>query len=221
MRDYKEEDYLELSGIQHYVFCKRQWALIHIEKQWAENVRTVQGELLHKRAHDESISEKHGDVIVTRAMPVFSRELGISGECDIVEFHRDQNGVFIQKWNDKFAVIPVEYKRGKPKSNDSDILQLTAQAICLEDMLCIKIEAGYLYYGEIHHRQKVTFTKELKDLVRKSFEEMHDLYERKYTPIVRRKKSCNACSLKNICLPVIMKKQNVEDYITGRIKEDC
>lgn len=90
---YNEDDFLQLSGIQHYVFCKRQWALIHIELQWAENLRTVEGRLMHKNAHDKYFSEKRGDLIISRGMPVHSRELGISGECDVVEFQRTDNGI--------------------------------------------------------------------------------------------------------------------------------
>ena len=89
---YEEDEFLQLSGIQHFSFCRRQWALAYIELQWNENVRTVEGHLLHERAHDRTIAEKRGDIIVSRAMPVHSRELGISGECDVVEFHRSQGG---------------------------------------------------------------------------------------------------------------------------------
>ena len=86
--EYSEDDYLMLSGIQHFKFCRRQWALIHIEQQWAENVHTVVGELMHKKAHDPYLVEKRKDVLIVRSLPVVSRTMGISGECDVVEFHR-------------------------------------------------------------------------------------------------------------------------------------
>ena len=133
---YKEEDYLQLSGIQHFAFCRRQWALAYIELQWDENVRTVEGKLLHEKAHDPTNAEKRGDLIISRGMPVYSRELGISGECDVVEFHRSQDGITLFGRDGLYEVIPIEYKRGKPKENDVDILQLMAQALCLEEMLC-------------------------------------------------------------------------------------
>lgn len=210
---YHEDDYLMLSGIQHFAFCRRQWALIHIEQQWEENLRTMDGNIIHERVHDESIREKRGDLIITRAMAVSSSRLGLSGECDSVEFHRNDNGVPIFGMEGKYCIVPVEYKRGKPKDKDCDLLQLTAQALCLEDMLCCEINEGYLYYGETRHRLKVIFN----DLLRKRTEniiiEMHDLYQKRYTPIVKRTKSCNACSLKEICLPQLEKKRKASVYI--------
>lgn len=175
---YEEDEFLQLSGIQHFAFCRRQWALAYIELQWKENVRTVEGRLLHERAHDGSIIEKRGDLIVSRAMPVHSRELGISGECDIVEFTRCEDGIPITGRDGLYTAAPVEYKKGRPKKNDIDILQLTAQAMCLEEMLCCDIPVGYLFYGETRHREKINITFELKEKTRKMFLEMHQYYEK-------------------------------------------
>ncbi|MCH5324222.1 MAG: CRISPR-associated protein Cas4 [Eubacterium sp.] len=216
---YTEEDYLQLSGIQHFAFCRRQWALIHIEQQWAENLRTVEGHIMHERAHDSSIAEKRGDLIISRAMPVHSATLGISGECDIVEFHRSDDGVFIPEYNGKFTVTPVEYKRGSPKENDVDELQLCAQAICLEEMLCCDIPIGYIYYGETRRRQKVALSEELRGRVKALLEEMHRLYDRGHTPMVKRTKSCNSCSIKDLCLPTIEKRRSVKEYIDSILEE--
>ncbi|HCM11666.1 MAG TPA: CRISPR-associated protein Cas4, partial [Lachnospiraceae bacterium] len=127
--EYKEEDYLMLSGIQHYVFCRRQWALIHIEKQWEENVRTIEGQLIHQKAHDKFFSETRGNIIISRGMPVYSASLGTNGECDVVEFHRGTSGVTLHGKEGLFEVVPIEYKRGKEKENDADVLQLAAQAM--------------------------------------------------------------------------------------------
>ena len=216
---YKEDDYLQLSGIQHFAFCKRQWALAYIEMQWAENLRTVEGKLLHENAHDKESSEKRGNIIITRGMPVYSRKMGVVGECDVVEFHRDDNGIPIYGKEGLYKVYPVEYKRGEPKQNDIDILQLTAQAMCLEEMLCCNVEKGWIYYGETRHRLTVEFNDELRKKGADMFYEMHQLYSRRYTPKVRRTKSCNACSLKDICLPVICKNKLVKDYINSFIEE--
>ena len=164
---YKEEDFLQLSGIQHFEFCRRQWALAYIELQWQENVRTVEGKILHENAHDVSVKEKRGDLIVVRAMPIHSREMGVSGECDVVEFHKVQDGISLSGKEGFYKVVPIEYKRGKPKTDDSDILQVTAQALCLEEMLCCTIPHGYIYYGETRHRTKVEFTDEIREKVRK------------------------------------------------------
>ena len=139
---YNEEEYLQLSGIQHFAFCRRQWALAYIELQWQENVRTIEGKILHENAHDAAMKEKRGDLIIARAMPIHSREIGISGECDVVEFHKSDEGIPISGREGKYTAVPIEYKRGKPKSTDVDALQVAAQALCLEEMLCCEIPYG-------------------------------------------------------------------------------
>ena len=217
---YDEEEFLQLSGIQHFAFCRRQWALAYIELQWQENVRTVEGKLLHENAHDVTMKEKRGDLIIVRAMPVHSRELGISGECDVVEFHRSEEGIPLSGHEGKYAVIPVEYKRGRPKTNDVDALQVAAQALCLEEMLCCDIPYGAIYYGETRHREKIEFTGELRRKVQDMFAEMHKYYRQGYTPKVKWSKSCNACSLKDICLPVLNKNLSVKDYLDNKMKEE-
>lgn len=217
---YSEEDYLQLSGIQHFAFCQRQWALAYIELQWKENVRTVEGRIIHEKAHDISIKEKRGDLIIARAMPVHSRAMGVSGECDVVEFHRAQDGIALSGRDGLYSVLPIEYKRGKPKDHDADALQLAAQAMCLEEMLCCEIPYGYIFYGEIRRREKIEFHPELRKKVEDIFEEMHRYYEQRHTPKVKRRRCCNACSLKDICLPVLNKNSSVRDYIDRRIGED-
>jgi len=217
---YKEDDFLQLSGIQHFAFCKRQWALAYIELQWADNLRTVEGELLHKRVHDESYTEKRGELIISRGMPIHSATLGVSGECDVVEFRRDDRGIALFGREGLYTVTPIEYKKGKPKKDDIDILQLTAQAMCIEEMLCCKIEYGYIYYGETRHRITVQFSDELREKVQRLFNEMHQMFDRRYTPKVKRTKSCNACSIKDICLPALNKRTSVEEYVSQHIDED-
>ncbi len=218
---YPESEYLMLSGIQHFTFCRRQWALIHIEQQWEENLRTVEGNLFHKKAHDGYTAEKRKGLLVSRGMPVFSRELGASGICDIVEFHRDdEQGISLHGREGKYLVYPVEYKRGKPKEDASDVLQLAAQAICLEEMLACRVEKGYLFYGETRRRVEVWLEEAVRQQVRDAFREMHQYYERQYTPKVKRTKACNACSLKNLCLPQLMKNPSAKAYIAGRIGEE-
>ena len=216
---YNEEDFLQLSGIQHFAFCRRQWALAYIELQWQENVRTVEGRLLHEKARDPSVKEKRGDLIIERAMPIHSRELGISGECDVVEFHRSDTGIPLVGREGVYRVVPVEYKRGSPKKNDVDALQLAAQALCLEEMLCCEIPCGYIYYGETRHREEIAIEDVLRKKVRDMFLEMHKYYEQRYTPKVKRTRSCNACSLKDVCVPALNKEISVADYIGRRIKE--
>lgn len=208
---YSEDEYLLLSGIQHFVFCRRQWALIHIEQQWEENLRTVNGNIMHRNVHNSSFNEKRGDVIIARSMAISSARLGLSGECDVVEFYRSDNGVKLFGREGKYTVVPIEYKRGEPKSNESDIMQLAAQAMCLEDMLCCEVPFGYLFYGETKKRVKVEINSDLRNRTQITVEEMHMLYNREHTPKVKRTKSCNACSLKNVCLPVICSKKKASD----------
>lgn len=216
---YEENEFLQLSGIQHFAFCRRQWALAYIEMQWQENVRTVEGRLLHEKAHDTTSREKRGDLLISRGMPIHSRTLGISGECDVVEFHREEDGITLQGYEGTYKVVPVEYKKGKPKQGNADILQLTAQAMCLEEMLCCDIPFGYLYYGEIRRREKIEFSKEIRKEVCEMFREMHGYFSRQYTPKVRWSKSCNACSLKDICLPVPGKTKSVKNYLDEHLNE--
>ncbi|NDI36008.1 CRISPR-associated protein Cas4 [Chengkuizengella sediminis] len=215
----EEDSFLMLSGIQHFQFCKRQWALIHIEQQWEENVRTIEGQHLHQKADQPFTKEKRGDKLIVRAMPVKSSELKITGICDVVEFIKDKNGIEIDGVEGKFVAYPIEYKRGKPKKNDSDILQLTAQAMCLEEMLICEIDIGYMFYNEIKHRMEVPITIEHKNKVRSIFAEMYDYFNRKRTPKVKTGSFCKNCSLQNICLPKLMNKQSVKRYIEGKINE--
>lgn len=218
--DYKEEDYLMLSGIQHYAFCRRQWALIHIEKQWEENVRTVEGHLVHERAHDKFFSETRGNTIISRGMPIYSASLGTSGDCDVVEFHKCRDGITLRGKEGRYTVTPIEYKKGKEKEDDVDVLQLAAQAMCLEEMLCCDIPVGYLYYHETRRRTEVAINDELRKNVRDMFAEMHQMMERRYTPKVKRAKRCNACSLKNICLPQLCQESSVRAYINRSVSEE-
>ncbi|HAB94227.1 MAG TPA: CRISPR-associated protein Cas4 [Lachnospiraceae bacterium] len=217
---YSESDYLKLSGLQHFSFCRRQWALIHIEDQWADNLHTVEGDILHKRAHDETIRENRKDLIIVRGIRLSSAKLGVSGQCDILEFHHAATGIPLEGHEGLWLPFPVEYKRGTSKQIDADRLQLCGQAMCLEEMLCCDIPEGALFYGETHRREKVFFDKELRCKVEKNLIEMHELYRKGHTPKVKRTKACNACSLKDICLPKLMKKYSASEYLSIAIKED-
>ena len=218
--EYAEDDYLMISGIQHFRFCKRQWALIHIEQQWAENEHTVIGELMHKKAHDPYLTEKRRDTIIARALPVASREMGVTGECDVVEFHRREDGIRLHGHRGNFSVYPIEYKKGKPKITEEDKLQLAAQAMCLEEMFSTQIPEGALFYGETKRREIVEITEELRSEVREMFQEMHQYYDRRYTPKVKYSKACASCSLKEICLPKLEKAGSVKEYLKRALEEE-
>lgn len=218
---YPEEDYLSLSGIQHFLFCRRQWALIHIEQQWNDNLLTVEGALMHKNAHNSRQTQTRGDTIITCGMQVFSREMGVYGVCDVVEFRRSKDGAILHGREGRYTPCPIEYKKGRPKEDDMDRLQLVAQALCLEEMLCCSVKSAYLYYGETRHRVEVPLTSDKREKAKAVFAEMHQYYNRKYTPKVKPTKQCNACSLKDICLPALCKSKNASAFISQMLKEDA
>lgn len=211
-----ENDYLALSGLQHYLFCPRQWALIHLEQQWAENRWTAEGRLLHEKADAPSV-EIRGEVWTVRALRLVSAELRLSGIADVVEFHRLEPGapgydagvaserlppIFAQEGSAaRWAVFPVEYKRGKPKANRCDEAQLCAQAICLEEMLGVSVPRGALFYGQQRRRTEVALDGTLRGLVRESAEAMNGLFLAGRTPAAVYGKYCESCSLIDLCLP--------------------
>jgi CRISPR-associated exonuclease Cas4 len=209
---YTEDEFLLISGIQHFSFCRRQWALIHMEQLWKENLRTVEGKIMHEKCHDEGFTEKRKDLLTTRGMRVFSRTLGAVGQCDVVEFHRQADGVRLFGQEGAWQAIPVEYKRGKPKTEDCDRLQLAAQAMCLEEMLGGEVPRAYLFYDEIRRREEVEVTEALRQEVRDVFREMHDYARRGHTPKAKPKKQCQSCSMKELCLPRLPKLLSVDEY---------
>ncbi len=217
---YTEDEYLMLSGLQHFAYCRRQWALIHIEQQWAENVRTIDGQLFHKNAHNGETTEKRGSLIITRGLHIKSHQLGLSGICDVVEFHKSKRGIKLFAYEDLWQPYPVEYKKGEPKENNADEVQLCAQAMCLEEMLLCDILRGSLFYGENRRRTEIEFTESLRKQVRDMTKEMHDLWKKGYTPKVKAKKGCNACSLKEICVPKLGRAESVNKYIAKCLREE-
>lgn len=204
--EYTPDELLPLSGIQHFLFCRRQWALIHVEQQWKENVLTTEGKLLHKRVDNPFFNETRNGLITARAVPVASYRLGLSGVCDVVEFSESPDGVKLPERDGLYLPAPVEYKRGHEKRDPMDEAQLCAQAICLEEMLSVSIPNGFLYYGETRHRMPVELTDELRGLVRSMSDEMHAYFARGYTPHVKTSRACKSCSLADICLPVLQEK---------------
>ncbi len=208
MMEYPVEDYLSLSGIQHIAFCERQWALIHIEQQWIENLLTIEGHHLHEKVDDPfNVENKNNNnIIILRAVSVISNKLGLYGRADVVELIRIENNdannsIKIKDRNGWWKVVPVEYKRGKPKSNKCDEVQLCAQAICLEEMYNINIAWGWLYYGKIRHRFGIEFNGELRRMVKDYAIRMHKLFDERKTPGPIFNKQCQLCSLRELCLP--------------------
>lgn len=209
-----------ISGIQHFAFCRRQWALIHVEKQWEENFLTAHGQMIHKRADNPEIIEKRHDIVSIHSMHVRSERLKIEGICDIVELHQNENGVYFPHWKDKFTIYPLEYKRGKERTDHSHILQLTAQAICLEEMTASTIPEGAIYYFSSRQRVKVLFTPDLRKEVEQMVEEMHEYMEKGYTPKVKQKPKCRSCSMKELCLPELGNRKSASSYLKEMLEED-
>jgi len=216
----KEEEYLMMSGIQHFDFCRRQWALIHLEQQWKENFLTVEGRIDHKKCHDDSSTEKRKNLIITRGMHVVSHNLRLSGICDVVEFHESDQGVSIQGYDGKWIPVPVEYKHGRSKAIDADRYQLCAQAIALEEMLVCNIPYGFLYYKQTNQRERVDFDEALREKVIAIAAEMNQYYQRGWTPRGKYSSKCKACSLNDLCLPELQKAGSVTAYINKHIEEE-
>jgi len=213
-----EDEYLMLSGIQHYYFCKRQWGLIHIDQQWAENTYTVEGQQLHTKADNPAIKEKRKDMFISRAIHVSSGSLGLSGILDVVEFYKDEKGISFQSKRGKWQPYIVEYKRGKPKKDERDIVQLVAEVMCLEETLACRISSSYLFYHSVNKKIKVEITDRLRDLVSDFCAKMHFYYQHKKVPNAEYFKNCRLCSLYDICMPRMSKKpKNIDNYIENAI----
>lgn len=201
-----EEDLLPLSALQHFVFCERQAALIHLERVWVDNAATVEGSYLHRKV-DAGQGESRGDVRVSRGLALRSLRLGLSGRSDVVEFHRiigeaAIRGVKLPGARGDFLPFPVEYKRGRQKwTHRADEVQLCAQALCLEEMLETTVPEGALFYGKTRHRVLVAFDAGLRELTEQSAKQLHELFTARVTPAAVWQRKCRECSLLAICQP--------------------
>jgi CRISPR-associated exonuclease Cas4 len=210
--EYTEEDLIPLSALQHLVFCERQCALIHVEQLWDESRFTAEGRIMHERVH-EGGEESRGNVRIERGVPLRSLKLGVIGKADVVEFHHGEEG--------KWRPFPVEHKRGKPKPDQCDKVQLCAQALCLEEMLGVEVSSGAVFYGRTRHRLDVEFDKTLRDETERVARQAHDLIKSGVTPKPVYTKKCKSCSLGEHCLPhVLQKERSVKRYLKQALREE-
>lgn len=215
-----DSDFLLLSGIEHFYYCRRQWALIHVEQQWQENVLTQEGHYLHERVHDADFTEKRGSVLLSRGMPVRSESLRVTGACDMVEMYKAPDGVPIQGREGRWRLYPVEYKRGKADASGAAAMQLCAEAMCLEEMFVTEIAEGAIFSASEHRRTIVEFTPELRSRVSAALDEMHRYFSSGYTPKVKAKAGCKSCSMREICQPELLSGGSAKEYVNIRLKEE-
>ena len=216
---YPEDELLALSGLQHLAYCPRQWALIHLEQQWGENRFTAEGNLLHARAHGDE-AEGRGALRVARGLRLHSRRLGLNGVADVVEFHRDPDGVALPGRKGHWRPYPVEYKRGRAKKGDCDQVQLCAQALCLEEMLGASIAEGALFYGKTRRRRTVAFDESLRQRTEALVVELHRLWREGVTPPADPGPKCDHCSLKERCMPELRESDSVSRYLDRMLEAE-
>ena len=207
---YNEDDLAMISALQHLLFCPRQCALIHIEQQWRENRLTAEGRILHERVHSAG-GESRSKIRIEFDVPIRSLRLGLIGRADIVEFHLQDGGIW--------QPFPVEYKRGRPKKDNSDRVQICAQALCLEEMLKCSVPEGALYYGQKKRRQVISFDANLRQVTAETADELHALLDSNATPPPEYTERCESCSFISQCLPRISGKKKVSSYMKRMVVE--
>ncbi|MBI4767472.1 MAG: CRISPR-associated protein Cas4 [Deltaproteobacteria bacterium] len=208
--NYSEDDLIMISALTHFSYCKRRCALIHIEQAWAENIFTVEGNILHERVHEQE-GETRAGVRIERGLPLRSLRLGVIGKADLIEFHKIGKNVW--------QPFPVEYKRGKPKPDHCDEVQLCAQALCLEEMMGMEVPRGALFYGKTRHRHEVSFDPDLRKETEETVKKIRELLSSGETPQPVYEKRCKQCSLVDLCLPKTLgKKRSIDHYLSGALE---
>jgi CRISPR-associated exonuclease Cas4 len=205
-----EENLIMISALQHFAFCPRQCALIHIEQVWQESGLTAEGRIMHEKVHEQDW-ESRGNVRLEYGLPLRSLRLGLIGKADVVEFHRlDKN---------RWQPFPVEYKRGKPKVDHCDMIQICAQAMCLEEMLNVSVPSGAIFYGRTRRRLDVSFDDTLRKETEDAASQARQLIASGKTPLPVYEKRCKSCSLIEECLPkTVGKKALVKRYLMRMIE---
>ncbi|HXS94797.1 MAG TPA: CRISPR-associated protein Cas4 [Candidatus Limnocylindrales bacterium] len=214
---YGEDDLLPLSGLQHFTYCERRWALIHLESQWEENSFTAEGRVLHERVHSAEV-ESRPSVLTRRTLPLRSYRLGLAGQADIVEFlpvNEAALGVRLEERRGFWQPQPVEYKRRKGRAGATAYaVQLCAQGLCLEEMLGVPVPQGMIYDGTTRRRTAVALTRELRATVETAAMRMHELFRTRKTPAPEFRPACEKCSLREVCQPeALHERHSVDQYL--------
>lgn len=209
--------YISISALQAFSYCRRKFVLEYLEGLWEANIYTTEGTLQHQIVHDYTRTESRGNLLITRSLAIVSEKYHLVGNCDVVEFHKQKDGIILQNRPGYWQPIPIEYKHSN-KIVEGSALQLCAQAICLEEMLSCKIDYGYLFYKNTKQREKIDFTLDLRNKVISTSNEILKYVISKEAPKVKVSKKCNNCTIKNLCLPKILN-TNVTSYIKENINE--
>lgn len=210
---FSDEDLLEISSLQHLSFCERQWMLIHMERLWSENVLTVEGRQLHEFVHEQG-SESRAGVRMVRGLRLRSLAFGLCGVADLVEFHPDDDGIFVEGLDGRWLPFPVEYKRGRKRYDIADEIQLCAQAVCLEEMFSIEVAAGAIYYGQPRRRVQVEISGPLKANLKRQCERARALLDFKDRPVANIGRHCRSCSLNEECMPDVIGNDRSVRYVS-------
>jgi CRISPR-associated exonuclease Cas4 len=221
---YSDDDMLMLSGIQHFMFCARQWALIHIEQAWDDNRLTAEGSMLHSNVDNPFYRQLNNGVVTIRGLRIASRELGLYGVIDAMELLPEEDNEakafthpnYPGRWRPNI----VEYKHGKPKRNECDEVQLAAQAMCIEEMYGLKVKEASLFYFETRHREVVAIDDSLRALTSDLSKSMHEIFINKTLPPPHKVPHCRNCSLVDICQPELERCSSVRSYLKSNLYEE-
>lgn len=200
-----QQEPIMISALNHYLYCPRRCALVHVEQVWSENLYTMRGNEVHENVHDDSSHEIAG-VRYERALPIWSRRLNITGKADLVEFH---DGI----------PYPVEYKSGRHKEFENDYAQLCAQAICLEEMFSVPVAMGAIYWHGSRERREIALTPEMRVRVEELVTQVREMLDRGVMPPPVNDKRCQDCSLRESCLPVVVAERQRFHRAAGKLFE--
>lgn len=213
---FNELEYIQLNHLKHYLFCKRRWWLLDYHDVWSENYHTALGQILHQKVNKPDLKEKRKNIIIDRAMPVISHKYGIYGVLDAVEFEKNKTGVKLKNQKGKFnyKINTIEYKKGKPQDDNSDLIQVIGQVVCLEEMFETEIDKAYIFYKSIHRRMEYEIGVKERKLLEDTLKEIRYYLEKEEIPDFEYSRSCESCSIKEICMPKVRTtKRKVNNYL--------